>query len=107
MSSSGQQYQTQAGNYYAGHSPCRGGWNLPECGTWNEARFTRSSAPTKGWVLCATVKPGDRLSVTDDCLGKGDVRWKVEDETGNSCQVTDFDRVGWEYPNNNAQSRWE
>jgi len=31
QSSSGQTYHTKAGHSYAGHSPCRSGWNLPDC----------------------------------------------------------------------------
>jgi len=35
QSPGGQTYQTKAGYYYGGHSPCQSGWNLPECGLWN------------------------------------------------------------------------
>jgi len=34
MSSGGQAYRTSAGHMYAGHKPCRAGWNLPHCGSW-------------------------------------------------------------------------
>ena len=33
MSPDGQTYKTKAGRSYGGHSPCKGGWNLPECDT--------------------------------------------------------------------------
>jgi len=34
QASGGADYQTVAGSYYGGHSPCTVGWNLPLCGDW-------------------------------------------------------------------------